>query len=400
MIYCFDMLEKFNLMFIYYIYLQMSLFEKWSQRQSLRDLPVQSQSRQASHVAFAPWLPPPFPHLLPPQASQHHHPYSQASIGVTSTPVWSAGTGLTDNDEQIVLEHLGSSVRSSTRKTYSGYWNRFKSFCEQRNFSLLPASPAVVARFLIFIAEANASVSGAKTAVSSIAFYHKMFLGDSVSPTDSVVVKCVMRSLSEKFAKPVKKAAPFTSVNLKDLFDFYFSLIVKSKDDECVTIMIMTMFSLMARYEEVSKLTSDCVKFLDSGDIEVTFPSAKNYNFSNSKKSFLAFCPNASYNVAQIFKDYVSSLLPGAVLFPLSYSSALSKVRNLLSRAQISLDICFSLHSFRVGAVSEAVNCGLISDSDVQRHARWNSIEMLYRYRCQTLESQLKASRILLISRM
>jgi hypothetical protein len=175
---------------------------------------------------------------------------------------------------------------------------------------------------------------------------------------------------------------------------------VKSKDDECVTIMIMTMFSLMARYEEVSKLTSDCVKFLDSGDIEVTFPSAKNYNFSNSKKSFLAFCPNASYNVAQIFKDYVSSLLPGAVLFPLSYSSALSKVRNLLSRAQISLDICFSLHSFRVGDVSEAVNCGLISDSDVQRHARWNSIEMLYRYRCQTLESQLKASRILLISRM
>ena len=40
------------------------------------------------------------------------------------------------------------------------------------------------------------------------------------------------------------------------------------------------------------------------------------------------------------------------------------------------------------GGSLKAVNEGLISDSDVQRHARWNSIEMLYRYRCQTLENQ------------
>ena len=50
--------------------------------------------------------------------------------------------------------------------------------------------------------------------------------------------------------------------------------------------------------------------------------------------------------------------------------------------------------------VSESVNSGLIFDSDIQRHARWNSLEMLYRYRCQTLESQLKASRLFLISRV
>ena len=72
----------------------------------------------------------------------------------------------------------------------------------------------------------------------------------------------------------------------------------------------------------------------------------------------------------------------------------------MLCNAKISSDNSFSLHSFRVGAVSEAVNSGLISDSDVQRHARWNSIEMLYRYRCQSLENQLKASRMLLISRI
>ena len=75
-------------------------------------------------------------------------------------------------------------------------------------------------------------------------------------------------------------------------------------------------------------------------------------------------------------------------------------MRNILFKAKLEDSNSFSLHSFRVGSVSEAVNGGLISDSDVQRHARWNSLEMLYRYRCQTLENQLKASRILLISRL
>ena len=73
-------------------------------------------------------------------------------------------------------------------------------------------------------------------------------------------------------------------------------------------------------------------------------------------------------------------------------------MKNLLRKA--NLDDNFTLHSFRVGAVSDAVNSGRISDSDVQRHARWSSIEMVYRYRCQSLDSQLKASRILLLSNL
>ena len=310
------------------------------------------------------------------------------------------GSGLSDQDEQIILDHLGSSIRESTRKTYSSYWVRFKTFCAQRHVSFLPACPAVIARFLIYITELNASVAGSKISVSAIAFYHKMFLGDSVAPTESVVVKNVMKALSEKFAKPVKKAKVFTSLNLKDLLDFHFNDDQSSKENESIVIMIAVMFCLMARHEEISKLTSDCVKVLDSEDVEVTFPSAKNYNFADSKKSFLASCPNAKYNIAKIFADYAASCLPGTILFPFSYNSALCKVRQVLSKANIVDAQQFSLHSFRVGAVSEAANGGLVSDSDLQRHARWNSLEMVYRYRCQTLENQLKASRILLISRI
>ena len=321
-----------------------------------------------------------------------------AQIG--SSPVWLTGTGLSDEDEQTLVNYVGSSIRDSTKKTYSGYWRRFKDFCNGRNVSILPANPAVVARFLIYIAELNASVSGAKLASSSISYFHKLFMGENVSPTDSVIVKNVMKAITEKFSKPVKKAKPFSSELLKDLLDYHFNNDVRSKDDCSVVIMISVMFCLMARHEEVSKLTKDCVIILESGDVEVNFPSAKNYIFSDAKKSFIAFCPNAKYNIAKLFSDYISSLPSGSILFPYSYNSALIKVRKLLRDAGISSDDSFTLHSFRVGSVSEAMNGGLISDSDVQRHARWNSVEMMYRYRCQTLQNQLKASRMLLISRI
>ena len=264
---------------------------------------------------------PNLPHALPSS--------SLASSSAGISPVWMQGSGLSDQDEQVILDHLGSSIRASTRRTYSNYWVRFNTFCVQRNVNCVPASPAVIARFLIFIAKSNASVAGPKIAVSAICFYHKLFTGESASPTESVVVRNVMKSLSEKFAKPVKKAKGFTSLNLKDLFEFQFRSSRSIKEDESVLIMIAVMFCLMARHEEISKLTSDCVKILESDDVQVTFPSAKNYNFSDAKVSFIASCPNAQFNVAKIFADYVSSFLPCELLFPLSYNSALVKVRNI-----------------------------------------------------------------------
>ena len=62
---------------------------------------------------------------------------------------------------------------------------------------------------------------------------------------------------------------------LKTLLDYFFACDNSSKDDECIVIMISVMFFLMARHEEISKLTKDCVKILESGDVEVEFPSAK-----------------------------------------------------------------------------------------------------------------------------
>ena len=56
----------------------------------------------------------------------------------------------------------------------------------------------------------------------------------------------------------------------------------------------------MARHEKISKLTKDCILILDTGDVEVEFHSAKKYNISDARKSFIAFYPNAKYNIAHL----------------------------------------------------------------------------------------------------
>ena len=55
-----------------------------------------------------------------------------------------------------------------------------------------------------------------------------------------------------------------------------------------------------------SKSSENCISILDTGDVVVEFPSAKNYNFAEAKKSYIAHCPNAKYNIALLFSNYIA----------------------------------------------------------------------------------------------
>ena len=101
----------------------------------------------------APALVSPTPSPLPPA------PVLRSAV---PTPDWMLESGLSAEDEQVIFDHLGSSVRASTRKCYEGYWKRFKSFCEVRFIALFPSNRSISERFIIFIAESNAYVYGAK----------------------------------------------------------------------------------------------------------------------------------------------------------------------------------------------------------------------------------------------
>ena len=74
-------------------------------------------------------------------------------------------------------------------------------------------------KILHFLAEESLSVSGSRSAFSSIALFHRMSFRDDISPTNSWQV---LKSITNRFAKPVVKALPITSLDLQVVLDFFF----------------------------------------------------------------------------------------------------------------------------------------------------------------------------------
>ena len=82
--------------------------------------------------------------------------------GIKSSP-------LNENEKSLISSYLGNSIRDSSKKTYSPYFNKFKEFCKERNFVLNSAES--ISLFLISLAECSESKSGALLAKSAIKYH-------------------------------------------------------------------------------------------------------------------------------------------------------------------------------------------------------------------------------------
>ena len=79
--------------------------------------------------------------------------------------------------------------------------------------------------------------------------------------------------------------------------------------------------------------------------------------------------------------------------------SARKYLKVALANAGVADPEKFTLHSLKTGSVSEARNSGLVTETEVNCHARWAMSKMVDRYHEPSLESLLKASKALAINR-
>ena len=114
-------------------------------------------------------------------------------------------------------EYLEESVRPSTNKLYVLNWGKYLDFCQKLGWVSVPASPKPVSAFLVSLSEKSKAKSGALTAKKTIAFFHRLELPLVKDPTDHVMVKRVLKSVSNKWSKPVKKAVPLSSSEVSKL---------------------------------------------------------------------------------------------------------------------------------------------------------------------------------------
>ena len=342
--------------------------------------------------------------------SDHSYALSGMSEATSSKDMTSDVRTLTE----LLPEYLSGSVRESTKKVYDSYWKRYETFC--RNKKLKPSSAKSLSMFLISISEDSKGASAAHLAKSALKFHLQTRYPFRKCQVNSLYVSRVLKTVDLKFKKPVSKAKTLSSENVVDLV--LKLLCSGSFKDERAANFFMLAFVAFARYEELSKLKPENVNFLASGDVELEFPSAKNYDVWDAKKTTVGRNknPEACFHPMVILRSYMSKISGAKYLFPnfkkgkngkikflnekVSYDNMLKCLREGLASIKLADSQKYSLHSLRTGAVSEAVNSNRVDKETIQRHVRWKSPEMVQHYAELSLEKKLEASLALNLYRM
>ena len=328
-------------------------------------------------------------------------------LGPVRRPARRSRTCLTEAGrvaKTLLPSYLEDTVRESTKRSYGGYWTRYKTFCSENGINITKSES--ISLFLISLAESTKGNAAPLLAKNSIKYHLKLLYPFRKCATDTWFVSSILKSAKKKFGKPVRKAKPIDSSIVHRLISIWRDS--GSFKDERSAVFILSQFLLFARYEETAKLKKKNVTLLESGDLEILFEQAKNFNVWNAKTSCIAKGSSDTFDPVQIIQSYISKLdsesewlFPNfrkgkadRIVFldtPVSYDNMLKLLREGLEKLDLpSQD--YTLHSPRVGAVSEAVNSGACDREFIQRHVRWASPEMVGRYHKMSLSSRLQPS--------
>ena len=118
--------------------------------------------------------------------------------------------GLTPTDIQRVGRSLDSSVSDNTRAMYASAWRSFEQWTQARGALSLPASPPLVAGYLVHLAEErHLAVATIRLHRAALAAIHKAHGHED--PTDNEGVRRIMKGIARDHGRAQKQAKPLTS---------------------------------------------------------------------------------------------------------------------------------------------------------------------------------------------
>ena len=112
---------------------------------------------------------------------------------------------LTEEQRRRVADALESAQSENTRKNYASQLRQFRLWCEQENFTSLPAQPEVVAAYAAELADDGKSMSTIRLAMAAIVDAHRSV--GMESPQTSGVTE-TLRGLSRQVGVSQKQTRP------------------------------------------------------------------------------------------------------------------------------------------------------------------------------------------------
>ena len=313
-----------------------------------------------------------------------------------------------DSAKALIPSYLHGAVRESTAKSYANQFARYQKFCEK--FQLSMNKPESVSAFLVALAETSKGKSSSLSALAGIKFHSKLSSPFKKAPTDNYFVRRIVKSIVKKWSRPVKKAKCLSSLDVLSMVEHLCKLKTFSSDRNGVFFLMQ--YLLLGRYNDIAHLKIDDLTFLESGDLEVTIRTAKNYDSHDARKSFIAHNSVGRFDPVRVIKAYhgVMAASEAPFLFPNFRLNQDAKVvmldspvsyGNMLQALRINLDAIglkgqdYTLHSVRVGALSELANSDKVDKSVIQRHGRWKTMTMVDSYHKLDLQKKLSVSKAL-----
>jgi hypothetical protein len=318
------------------------------------------------------------------------------------------------NYHHKVKDYIADTVAHSTADQYFLAFNRYSAFCVENGFPALPADKEVISAYFVYLAEDKQSLSAVYMARAAIRHYSLIYQPDIMSPTDNVDVCHVVRSIKRRLSKPVKKAEPTTKSIIillitsllqgDQLKDHSFD---KPIDVWQVVVKTVFKFYSFARFEEILELKKSHFNFLESGDVEITIPKAKNNQFHDARTVYIAksnddFCPVnlfVKYFLmigSDIDHYFVPRISYGLVylLEKTCYPYCLTKFREALLSIGVENFMDFGEHSDKVGGLSAAANAGC-DIYELQTHGRLASDHIPKLYHKRSLSLKQRVSQVL-----
>ena len=318
-------------------------------------------------------------------------------------------------EEDILTDHMAKyllkSKADSTVSKYQNCFKQFKSFCESRDISALPAMPISVGIYLTYLMDEGKSDHVIAGAVYGIKWAHN--LNDYPDPTESNTVKLLLNTAKRICSKPVVK---------KDVLspDMFKTLCLQFKDSTDVIdlrdlTMIMLAYSGFMRIDETLNLHCNDLTF-NSDHIVVKIRKSKTDIYRNGSEIVISKGSSDACPV-DMLQRYISvaNLSPSSedFLFKPAYRSKntpflINKNKKLsytrskeCIKAKLSLvapDLNLGTHSLRASGATNVVNAPAaagISERCLKRHGRWKSDTAKDGYIKDSLEKRLSVSKLL-----
>lgn len=284
--------------------------------------------------------------------------------------------------ERIAAYMLHSKSDNTVKKYFSSF-QKWKYFCIQKRYSIIPAEPIHIVLYLTNLLDSGASYNIISTAVYAIKWAHSM--NGLSDPTENGFVKNLQEAARRlRSTKTIKKDA-VTSQMLIELCDIF------SENEDLLVLrdlsMILIGFAGFLRFDELVELKCNDISFQDNYlVIQIRKSKTDVYRSGNElliSSGVTSACP---YKMLQRYmtKACIDNSSDNYLFRPVVRSRDTCKLLNKVKKLSytrtreivleklklVAPDLNLGLHSLRAGGASMAANAN-VSDRCLKRHGRW-----------------------------